>query len=69
MTHEKATDVQLEPYLQALVEPCPVLSVYGRAAALEPACHPSHAVFYGWRDTLCNHSNGIYTSSVQFLSS
>jgi hypothetical protein len=53
LTHEKASGKEIEPYAQALFNPVPVLSVYGRTASASPPCHKKHAVFFGWRDCSC----------------
>ena len=50
LTHERAKAEEVRPYLQDLAHPVPVLSVYGRSAALPPECHPRQAVLYGWLD-------------------
>lgn len=50
LTHEKASNEEKLPYLQSLFAPCPVVGMYGRSAKLGTPCHPSEAVYYGWRD-------------------
>ena len=52
LTHEWATQEEQVPYMQQMWHPVPVLNLYGRSAAAEPAVIKGHAVWYGWKDSL-----------------
>lgn len=50
LTHQKATDEEIEPYCCSLFEAMPVMCLQGRSSSVAPGCNKTQAVFYGWRD-------------------
>ena len=50
LTHEKASDAEIEPYIASRWPGMPVQLLLGRCATLEPSVLKEHAVFFGWRD-------------------
>ena len=50
LSHELASPEELEPYLGVRLAPLRPVTLYGRAAALDPPCRKEETVFYAWRD-------------------
>ena len=51
LSHELASPEELEPYLGVRLAPLRLVTLYGRAAALDPPCRKEETVFYAWRDS------------------
>ena len=51
LSHELASPEELEPYLGVRLAPLRPVTLYGRAAALDPPCRKEETVFYAWRDS------------------
>ena len=50
LAHEAATMEERLPYLEWLMHPVPVLSMFGRSASLGTPCKKQDCVWYGWKD-------------------
>ena len=55
LSHELASPVELEPYLGVRLAPLRPVTLYGRAAALDPPCRKEETVFYAWRDSVAGN--------------
>ena len=52
LTHEAATAEERMPYLEYIMHPVPVVSLFGRSAALGTTCKKQNCVWYGWKESL-----------------
>ena len=50
LSHEKATEEEMVPYLLEVLRPLKPVVIYGRTADLPPKIVKKEAVYYGWRD-------------------
>ena len=50
LTHEAATAQEQMPYLEYIMSPVPVVSIFGRSASLGTHCQKQNCVWYGWKD-------------------
>jgi len=55
LSHELASPEDLEPYLGVRLAPLRPVTLYGRAAALDPPCRKEETVFYAWRDSVAGN--------------
>ena len=52
LTYESAPVESWQQYLGHVFRPVRPLMLYGRDASQQPQCHPTHAVYWGWKDTV-----------------
>lgn len=66
LTYEAAGVDRLVPYFNHRFAPLKPIQIFGRYAKGEPACKPSHAVWYAWQDSTCSqHDIALNKSSSQ----